>query len=346
MPTFTKGAALGADRDGFDPDRSIQVLQLKKKSVIYLVGDPDGDVQIKNDAGDNREIITLDEVSESKLSKKETAAHVRKFVVTATDFGSTHVVAGPLTKPLTVFVVKNGDGRLFDGGNDTVPTAAFLPLKAFGLRGAAIRIAEDQLNSSIGHTWGKGAGRYMQGTNEDGSLYDWCGAFCQWCYQNAARILGESNPFGNTPWALASPQRAISWAMAHPDLATVLRYEGASPMAADSNLYGIKGKRKENQEFNDIQIAAHGNPSNLTEGDICLVRNAAGGWQHVCMVYNVAGSSTFDTINGNPKVWIDKGLKFGEKVGKVYKYSFLHLSLPAVDWIGGWTAQNQAANPS
>ena len=130
------------------------------------------------------------------------------------------------------------------------------------------------------------------------------------------------------------------------DVTRTIRYEGPSPMSADSNLYGTKGTRKERQEFIDLEIAAHGNPSNVIEGDICLVRNATGAWQHVSMVYNVAGGSTFDTINGNPTVWVQKGLKFGDKVGKAYKYSFLHLSLAAVDWVGGWTTENQAARPS
>jgi len=344
MPKFTKLTALGVDLNGFDEKRTLQVLQVNKKAVIYLVDDAESNVQVKNDPGDQgRTTITLDEVDDAKLSKKEKSAHVRKFVLTGKDLGATHVVAGPLTMPLTVFVVKNGDARLFDGGKDVLPPAAMLPLKAFGLRGAALRIAEDQLHSSIGSTSKKGAGMYMAGKNEDGTIYDWCGGFVQWCYQTAARLIGETNPFGDTAWALASPQRAISWAMAHPDLATVIRYEGGNPMEADGKLYGAKGVRNEKQKMNDLQIAAHGNPSNVIEGDICLVRNDGGGWQHVSMVYNVAGSSTFDTINGNPLIWIQKGLKYSDKVGKVFRYSFLHLSLAPVDWISGWMAESQVS---
>jgi hypothetical protein len=97
--------------------------------------------------------------------------------------------------------------------------------------------------------------------------------------------------------------------------------------------------------MNDVEYAAHGNPSNVIEGDVCLVRNNSGGWQHVSMVYNVGGGS-FDTINGNPSIWIQKGMKFSDKVGKVFRYAFLHLSLPPVDWISGWTTESQASKPS
>ncbi len=343
MPKFTKGLSLGADLNGFDAERTLQVLQIQKKTVIYLADGADATVQIQNGPADQgRTIISLDEIDPAKESAKEKKAHLRKFVLTGQDLGVTRVTAGQFTVPLQVVVVKDAESRIFDGSKDMPPAQIVQILKAYGLRGAAIRIAEDQMASVIGRTSSKGAGMYMAGKDQKtGKLYDWCGGFVQWCYQNAARIIGETNPFGDTAWALASPQRAISWAMAHPSLATVIRYGGGNPMDADGKLYGAKGTREEHQDFNDIQIAAHGNPSNLIEGDICLHRADDGTWKHVCMVYNIAGSATFDTINGNPTVWIDKGLSFSAKVGKDYKYSFLHLSLPPVDWISGWTAESQ-----
>ena len=85
----------------------------------------------------------------------------------------------------------------------------------------------------------------------------------------------------------------------------------------------------------------------MTSGDFeQLTRRSSGTLQHVSTVYNVAGSSTFDTRYGNPTIWIQKGLKYSDKVGKDYKYSFLHLSLPPVDWVAGWSAESQAATGS
>jgi hypothetical protein len=348
-PKFTKGSLPESSLIGFDAQRTLQVLQIGKKTSIYLSDGADANVQVSNASADQgRTIVSLEEVDEAKLARHEKAANLRKFILTGSDLGATRITAdSPLTTPLQVIVSKDPNGREFDGSNNVVPPQVLLPLKAFGLRGAALRIAEDQLVSSIGRTSGKGAGMYMKGSNEDGSLYDWCGGFAQWCYQTAAQLIGETNPFGDTAWALASPERAISWALAHPSLATVIRYKGVNPMGADGKLYGMKGTRPESQDqLVDMEVADHGNPANITEGDICLTRKPDGSWQHVSTVYNVAGSSTFDTMNGNPSIWIQKGLKYGDKVGKDYKYSFLHLSLPPVDWIAGWTAESQVANGS
>jgi hypothetical protein len=233
-----------------------------------------------------------------------------------------------------VAVVKNGDGRLFDGSKSVVPDS-LLPFRSFGLRGGALRVAEDQLHSAVGHTKYKGAGMYMTGKNDDGTVYDWCGGFVQWCYQTAAQFFGMTNPFGGSQSTLASPQKAISWAMAHPLLATVIRYGGGNPMDADGKFYGTTGSRPERQDLIDLTFDARYNPTNVIEGDICLVRDGPGAakdWLHVSMVYNVSGGDTFDTINGNPYIWIEKGLKFSDKVRGVYRYAFLHLSLPPVNW--------------
>jgi hypothetical protein len=347
-PQFTKSSLPDNSLIGFDKDKTLQVLQIGKKTSIYLTDGPDANVQVSNAAADQgRTIVSLEEVDAAKLSRHEKAANLRKFILTGSDLGATRITAdSPMTRALQVIVAKDANGRQFDGSKDVIPQQSLLVLKAFGLRGAALRVAEDQLDSSIGRTSGKGAGMYMKGTNEDGTLYDWCGGFAQWCYQTAAQLIGETNPFGDTAWALASPERAISWALAHPSLATIIRYKGVNPMDADDKLYGMKGSRPESQDLVEMQVADHGNPSNITEGDICLTRKPNGSWQHVSTVYNVAGSSTFDTMNGNPSIWIQKGLSYSDKVGKDYKYSFLHLSLPPVDWIAGWTAESQAANGS
>jgi hypothetical protein len=347
-PRFTKASLPANSLIGFDAERNLQVLQIGKTTAIYLTDGPDANVQVRNATADQaRTIVSIEEVDSAKLARHEKAANLRKFILTGSDLGATRLITdSPLTTPFQVIVSKDPNGREFDGGKDAVPPQVLLPLKAYGLRGAALRVAEDQLASSIGRTSGKGAGMYMKGKNEDGTLYDWCGGFAQWCYQTAADLINETNPFGGTAWALASPERAISWALAHPTLATIIRYKGVNPMDADGKLYGLKGSRPESQDLVEMQVADHGNPSNITEGDICLTRKPDGSWQHVSTVYNVAGSSTFDTMNGNPTIWIQKGLSYSDKVGKDYKYSFLHLSLPPVDWIAGWTAESQAANGS
>jgi hypothetical protein len=343
MAKFTKGSLSGENLNGFDVGRTLQVIQVGKKTTIYLAEAPDAEVGIQADPGSSTSVVEIEEVDAAKLSAQEKKAKHRKFRLKGLATGTARITAGGLITPLSVVVVANPESRIFDGGKDTVPASIVRQLKAYGLRGAAIRIAEDQMVSDIGRTSGKGEQRYVKGNNEDGSSYDWCGAFAQWCYQVAARLIGETNPFGDTAWALASPQRAISWAMAHPSLATVVRYEGANTFKADGKIYGDPKTRAEKQEMVEIQVAAHGNPSNVIEGDICLHRNSGGGWQHVSIVYGVSGSESFDTINGNPKIWVDRGLKFSDKVGKVPRYTFLHLSLPPVDWVSGWMSESSAS---
>jgi hypothetical protein len=322
MPRFTKTGLLGAELNGYDPDWDSQVLQVGKKTHIYLVDGDDADVQVQNDpSAGGGALLEVVETEAGKLSKAEAKQNLRKFTLTGKGVGAAELTA-PMTAPFRVTVVKDAYARIFNGGNDPLVDSRMLQLiQGQGLRGAALRVAEDQMNSAMGRT-GQGAGKYGLGADEKGRFYDWCGIFAQWCYQTAAKVIGEDNPFGNNAWTLASPQRAIDWAMKHPDLATVIHYAGSSPMDGS-------GK----QEMNDVQMGSDGFPSNVLEGDICLWRNAAGGWQHVDLVHAITGD-TFETIDGNvgyPSIQVLSGHKFNEKVaGGHYRFTFLNLSLPPI----------------
>src|SRR4029079_2832259 len=94
-------------------------------------------------------------------------------------------------------------------------------LRSMTLREAVVRVAEDQLNSKIGRAGG-GFGRYADAS------YDWCGAFCYYCWSVACRVHGKPNPFGDKYNSLLSCQKAISYAM-QTGCATVLRYRGGDP---------------------------------------------------------------------------------------------------------------------
>ena len=347
MARFGKDGMTGTDLDGFDSERSVQVVQVGKKVSVYLLYGDDLKVELKSDPGTQGDsLVELAEIDAEKLTKKEEQSNVRKFVLTGKLPGMTQLTAPPATVPLRIEVTKDAYNRVFDGSGDPILDPKLIAtMKARGLRGAALRVAEDQLNSKMGRQ-GEGAGKYGLGKGEDGNFYDWCGGFAQWCYQTAAKVIGATNPFGNSAWALASPQRAISWAMAHPNDATVIRYEGANTFAAGGagGMYGAKGVRSEKQEYIDVSYDDSKLPANVIEGDICLVRNDAGGWKHVSIVYSASAGGTFDTIDGNqghPSIKIKTGHKFSDKVGggKFPRITFLHLSLPPIDWVAGWMAK-------
>src|ERR671934_2538125 len=175
MARFTKSGLLGAQLNGFDEERTLQVLPAGQTATIYLLDGTDLEVQVQNGTGDQaRTVVELTEVDAAKLSKHEKQRNLRKFLITGKEVGWTKLTA-PATFPLGIAVVKDSYARLFSG-TDGVAAAAPLvkTLKAMGLRAAAIRVAEDQMNSRMGRT-GQGAGQYMAGKDEAGYFYDWCG---------------------------------------------------------------------------------------------------------------------------------------------------------------------------
>src|SRR5262249_6724596 len=166
--------------------------------------------------------VSGSEQRHQSLSAWERAVRMRKLVIKGLAAGTTNLT-GKLpdgrhwVKPVEIRVVVNSDFRQAAG---TVDVTAGLrqELQQMGLRAAALRVAEDQMNSKLGCTLDGGVNRYGLDGNQD-----WCGAFAHWCYKTAAAAKQVSNPFGDSVHTLASPQKAISWAL-QTKLATVLRY--------------------------------------------------------------------------------------------------------------------------
>ena len=143
--------------------------------------------------------------------------------------------------------------------------------QSLNLRDAVMLVAEDQMNSAV--AGGGGFGVYGPAD------LDWCGFFAWWCWDMAAKLKGVANPFGPNSWTLASPIRAVSWAMQEDTPGQLLHYEGPDE---------FKGGTQK-QEYREFGY----NGCQLERGDIVLLHA-----KHVCMVYAVNGD-TISTMNGN-----------------------------------------------
>jgi len=316
----------GLGDSGFDADRSLLVLSVGQTTNIYLIAGSTLTVDARL-----RSIATVDEVS--KISKSETLhpslsgwekqQTIRKYVAKGISVGKT-VIDGtdpagrPWIKPLNVEVVGNSDYCQADLGGGATGNLT-TDLGALTLREAAIRVAEDQMNSKIGRTAHGGKGRYTS------AEYDWCGAFAHWCYEKAADIKGETSPFGSNRDVLLSPQKAITWVTFNQDQAMLIGYAGPGILVDDKA--GSRGKAAKAQGI-DTTFAMNGNFELVERGDICLVRDETGQWRHVCIVYEPPGwGDNFKTIDGNQGY---PSIKINERTQKTYsfgpKYVFVHLT--------------------
>ena len=79
MARFGKDGMTGTDLDGFDSERSVQVVQVGKKVGVYLLNGDELKVELKSDPGTQADaIVDLAEADEEKLTKKEKQSNVRK----------------------------------------------------------------------------------------------------------------------------------------------------------------------------------------------------------------------------------------------------------------------------
>ena len=318
----------GLGDSGFDDDRSLLVLPVGQTATLYLIAGSDLKVDAKA-----RAIATVDETT--KISKSETQhpsltgwekqQSIRKFIAKGVALGKTTIDGtrpdgAPYIKPLDVEVVGNVDYCQADiGGVATGELAT--ELAAVSLREAAIRVAEDHMNSKIGRTAHGGKGRYTD------AKYDWCGAFAHWCYDEAAAIKGVMfvNPFGANRDVLLSPQKAITWVTFNQDKAMLIGYAGPGILVDDE--VGTRGKAAKAKGI-DTTFAMNGNFELVERGDICLVRDETGQWKHVCIVYKEPGSGdSFQTIDGNqgyPSIKINDRTQTKYSFGP--KYVFVHLT--------------------
>ncbi len=274
------------DQAGFDAGANRQLLPRGKETTFYLVAGSDLSVQVDDESVAKATSGSADDKSAYRsgvLTQWENSQAVRKVSVKAgMSMGITTLRAlkggNDWAEPIEIEVTTDPDYRAVGKGLGECTPLLREALQAMSLREAVIRVAEDQLSSSIS-CQSTGFGIY----NIDKS-YDWCGAFAYWCWAQAAFILGVGNPIGPKGSVLWSPQRAIDWAMEPTSAGQSLRYKGASPMSG-----------KGHQDYREVGW----NGYDLEAGDIVLVRTGnAGGWKHVCLVESVEGD-VVHSIDGN-----------------------------------------------
>jgi hypothetical protein len=253
---------------GFDASRGLEVVRQHHTAEIGLSDCDDGvDVFV----GDWR--IATTEIKPP--SQHEKAKKTRTVKVKGGAAGSTRLYAtdgiGVIFDSLDVTVVTDRYSRRVGKDPANISTDIRQQAQGLSLRDAVMLVAEDQMNSSV--TAGSGFGVYGP------SKYDWCGFFVYWCWDMAAALKGVANPFGSDNWTLASPIRAVSWAMRDDSPGQVLHYEGGDEFKG--------GKQK--QEWREFGY----NGYQLERGDVVLLHR-----KHVCMVDSVSGN-TIRTMNGN-----------------------------------------------
>ena len=271
------------DPSGYDADRNLQVMSIKKRTKFYLVAGAGLDVFTDDE---DIAVASTDESDSARAHKDHTLSDwekhqfIRVITLDAKSVGTTLLHATlkdiDFIAPLTIRVI--GDATCRQVGKATAQVTPELKreIQGMSLRDAVIRVAEDQMHSTVAQT--SGAGIYMD------TGMDWCGGFAYWCWDQACAIRGEENPFGGSNTVLWSPQRAIHWGMQDTTPAQLLRYKGESPMDGT-------GK----QEYREIGW----NGIYLKPADIVLLRaGTASGWKHVCMVHKVNGRA-LETIDGN-----------------------------------------------
>jgi len=258
----------GDDDWGYDQSRGLQVVRQHHTAKIGLESDDDDAAVFIGDS----QTATAELSPASAQTKK---SGVRTVKIKGITPGTTRLYAtdkiGLIFDSMDVTVVNDGYSRRV--GKDIANSSTDIRQEAqtMSLRDAVMLVAEDQMNSSV--TGGNGFGVYGP------SQYDWCGFFAWWCWDMAAKLKNEENPFGSNRWTLASPIRAVSWAMREDSPGQLLHYEGPDEF----------GGNKEKQEYREFGY----NGYQLERGDIVLLHA-----KHVCMVYSVNGD-TIVTMNGN-----------------------------------------------
>lgn len=316
------GTLPGTSQAGFDRDRFLQVVPVRQTRTVYLFAGADLDVRVEQTevatlTGDRT--ATAAEHRRRDLTSWEREVDMRRLVVRGERPGTTRLVArqasgAEFARALEIRVVDDQDARQA-GGIASISPGLRTELAAMrSTRDAVIRVAEDQMHSAVVAASDAGFGRYC---SEPGA--DWCGAFAWWCWNVATAARSVDNPFGRGAGIdrLLSPQKALHFARTHPDRAIALRFQDRS-----DPFHGPG-------EIPYVEIDAL-HP--VERGDICLVRNAHGGWQHVCLVHTPpsAAGGDFVTIDGNQgqgncirTVSRSRDHTVLEKAK--YKYAFLHV---------------------
>ncbi len=297
--------------------RNLQILPINQRTTFYLVAGDGLEVGIDDPeyvsvvAGDGDD---KNAHKSTQLTAWEKEQFIRKIVLTGIAAGSTTLRArlngADWIMPTTISVVSDQNWRQVSKAGGQATSEMLRELQRLPLRQAVLRIAEDQMHSSVSSR-SDGFGVYHSNAS-----YDWCGAFAHWCWSQAAAIQHVSNPFGADSNVLLSPQKAIDWAMRDDTPGQLLRYKGINPMTG-------KGL----QEYREIGY----NGYELEPADIVLLREGnATGWKHVCMIYGT-GSPNIRTIDGNQGKFqsikvVDRSLSDKLPDGSS-KLAFLHVTI-------------------
>jgi hypothetical protein len=319
---------------GFDPDRNRLLIPAKKTSDIILVAGKDLVVSV-----DDRNIADWDKftpvqwMKDGALSPWEKSQNTRGLRVTGKSIGSTVLHAKTpdgfdFVAPLTINVIPDPEYR--NGGETVVSDPLGAEMRAAKFRDALVMLARDQMYSAIGRSPHGGNGRYGIAKGQE-----WCGGFVHWVYTRTAATLSAASPFGDDVNTLASPQKAIGWALHNTSLATIIRYQGSDPYGWSWGPGAKADKTALNQDFIDISA---NNP--VQTGDVALYRDKSG-WRHVCMVVDppAVGKDDFTTIDGNQTGAFRPDGASQECIGmnshnasdklpdgKSYKWVFLHMT--------------------
>jgi hypothetical protein len=196
------------DRTGYDEDRALQILPVTQQTTFYLVAGADLDVSVDDDSVVGLKAGDTDDKAahrSAELTAWEKDNILRKVVVKAnSNEGETALHAkldgADFAQSVTLRVVADQNWRRVGKATGECQPELRAELQLLPLRDAVLRVAEDQLHSSV-CTRSNGFGVY----NIDKS-YDWCGAFAYWCWNQAAAIKNLDNPFGPKSSVLWSPQ--------------------------------------------------------------------------------------------------------------------------------------------
>jgi hypothetical protein len=284
----------GGKDNAYDERNNLLVVPVGQSSALHMIDTSSGGTVL---AIDDESIASLAERNDSanQAKNKQLTDNDRRHPIFRlnikglragrTTLRAKRIVGSDGMTPLTIQVVTDPAAR--QSGNRGAITPEFrAELQSLTLREAVLRVAEDQMNSKLGRNAG-GFGEYAD------KSYDWCGAFCYYCWKVACAAKGESNPFGESVASLLSCQKAVSWAM-QTQSCRILRYQGGDPYGGAFNTTVSLGKPTKTQEFIDIS------PANPVEpGDIAILRKPSGEWQHVCMVWETPTGETLETIDGN-----------------------------------------------
>jgi len=319
---------------GFNPEKNRLLVPANKHSDLILVAGKDLVVTV-----DDEKIAKWDAfqpvqwMKDGALSPWEKTQNTRGLRISGKSIGSTVLHAKTpdgfdFVAPLTINVIPDPEFR--NGNEKVVSDPLGAEMRAAKFRDALVMLARDQMFSAIGRSPHGGSGRYGLKPGDE-----WCGAFVHWVYMRTAATLAVANPFGNQVGTLASPQKAIGWALHNPALATIIRYQGADPYGWSWDAAPKADKTALTQDFIDISA---NNP--VQTGDVALHRDEKG-WRHVCMVVDPpgVGKDDFTTIDGNQTgAYRPEGASqecigmnshnASDKLpdGKSYKWVFLHMT--------------------